>query len=72
MTSESNPERVLRLAQDFMESRILQSAAELNLFTILAQTPLSAREVAGRIRWNVQALSSLLDALAAIGLLVKR
>jgi predicted O-methyltransferase YrrM len=44
----------------------------LNLFTLLAQAPLSAPEVAGRINGNAQALSTLLDAVAAMGLLSKK
>jgi hypothetical protein len=66
------PEEILRLAQGFMESRILHSAAELNLFTILQKSPLSAQEVAAKTGGDVRALSILLDAVAAMGLLVKR
>jgi hypothetical protein len=65
-------EGILRLAQGFMESKILHSAAELDLFTILTQAPMSAREVAGRIGGDEQALSVLLDAVAAMGLLAKQ
>jgi hypothetical protein len=55
-----------------MESRILLSGAELNLFTILNPTPLSAQEVASRIGADLRALTVLLDALSAMGLLVKK
>jgi SAM-dependent methyltransferase len=72
MTNKSSPEEILRLAQSFMESRILHSAAELNLFAILEQAPLSAQEVASRIGGDARALSVLLDAVAAMGLLAKR
>jgi predicted O-methyltransferase YrrM len=72
MTSTGSPEVILKLSQGFMESRILLSAAELNLFTLLAQAPLSAPEVAARIHGNAQALSTLLDAVAAMGLLSKK
>jgi SAM-dependent methyltransferase len=72
MASENSPETILRLAQGFMECRIFHAAAELNLFTVLDQTPLSAGEVASRISGDVRALAILLDALAAMGLLVKR
>ena len=40
---------ILELARNFMESRIFLSAAELDLFTVLAPAPLSAREIAGKI-----------------------
>jgi predicted O-methyltransferase YrrM len=72
MESENGPETILRLAQAFMESRILLSAAELNLFTILENTPLSAQEIASRIGGDAQALSALLNAIAAMGLLAKQ
>jgi predicted O-methyltransferase YrrM len=70
--SYDSPEEVLRLSQNFMESRILLSGAELNLFTILNPTPLSAQEVASRIGADLRALTVLLDALSAMGLLVKQ
>jgi hypothetical protein len=70
--SYDSPEEVLRLSQNFMESRILLSGAELNLFTILNPTPLSAQEVASSIGADLRALTVLLDALSAMGLLVKK
>lgn len=70
--SRGGPEEVLRLANNFMESRILLSAAELNLFTVLNSGPLSAQEVAGRIGANLRASTVLLDALSAMGLLIKQ
>jgi len=62
---------ILQLAQSFMESRILHAAAELDLFTALAQAPLSATEVAAKIGAAPRPLAVLLDAVAAIGLLTK-
>jgi len=61
----------LELAQNFMECRILHTAAELNIFTVLAEKPRSAREVADKIGSDVRATGFLLDAVAAIGLLKK-
>lgn len=55
-----------------MECRILHSAAELNLFTILAKSPLSAEEVAEKTGGGARALTMLLDAVAAMGLLAKQ
>jgi len=37
--SYDTPETVLKLARQFMESRILLSAAEMNLFTRLDEEP---------------------------------
>lgn len=66
------PEDILKLAQSFMECRILQTAAELDLFTILHDKPLSAKEVAGRAGADPRAMAMLLDAVAAMGLLTKQ
>lgn len=66
------PEVILGLARNFMECRILLTGAELNLFTLLTSVPLSAEEVAGRIGADLRALTILLDALSAMGLLVKQ
>lgn len=71
MASEVNAEYILKLAQDFMECRIFHTAAELDLFTLLDQTPISAGEVANKISGDVHALTVLMDALAAMGLLAK-
>jgi hypothetical protein len=64
-------ERILDLARDFMESRIFLTAAEMDLFTLLTDAPLSAREIAQKKKASVRGLTTLLDALAAMGLLVK-
>jgi SAM-dependent methyltransferase len=71
MMNEPNPKEILQLAQNFMESRILHAAAELDVFTLLQHAPLTAAGIAGKIGGDVRALSSLLDALSAMGLLVK-
>ncbi len=65
------PEKILQLAQGFMECRILHAAAELNIFTVLAEKPLSAPEVADKIGGDPRATGFLLDAVAAIGLITK-
>jgi len=55
-----------------MECRLLLTGAELDLFTMLGAAPLAADEVANRLGGDQHALCILLDALAAMGLLVKR
>ncbi len=62
---------ILALARSFMESRILLTAAELDLFTILSPEPLTAKQAAHRIRADLRVLTILLDALSAMGLLSK-
>jgi predicted O-methyltransferase YrrM len=66
-----NPERLLGLARSFMESRILLTGAEMDLFTFLAPAPLSVQEIAEEKKADSRGLAILLDALAAMNLLVK-
>ena len=70
--SSISPQVILDLARNFMESRILLTAAELNLFTLLTPDSLSAEEVAIRTGADLRALTIVLDALAAMDLLAKR
>ena len=64
-------ESLLALARNFMESRVLLTGAELDLFTLLAPAPLGLDEAASKTGVDPRALEMLLDALAAQGLLVK-
>jgi len=65
-------EELLNLGRNFMECRVLLSAAELDVFTLLAGEALTAEQVAGRLGLCVRGLTILLDALAAMELLSKR
>jgi predicted O-methyltransferase YrrM len=72
MKPDNSPEAILKLARQFMESRILLSAAEMNLFSLLDQTPSTAKDLAGTLNADPRGLTILLDALAAMGLLSKK
>ena len=72
MANDKSPETILGLAQSFMECRILHAAAELDIFTVLDPRPLTAIEVADKISGDVRGIAMLLDALAAMGFLVKQ
>jgi len=65
------PDSLLALARNFMESRVLLTGAELGLFTLLAKEPLGLDEAVSKTGADRRALETLLDALAAQGLLVK-
>jgi predicted O-methyltransferase YrrM len=67
-----SPEVILGRARDFMESRILLTGAELNLFTLLTPVALSAEEITARIGADLRAVTILLDALAAMDFVVKQ
>ncbi len=66
------PNPVLGLARAFMESRVLLTAAELDLFTELSRQPRDAASLARARGWQPRPLTVLLDALAAMRLLDKR
>jgi len=70
MHTPANPQEILALSRNFMECRVLLTGAELDIFTHLAQ-PAASAELAEREGWQVRALTVLLDALSAIGLLLK-
>lgn len=65
------PESLAALARGFMETRVFLTAAELDLFTLLAERPLALDEAAAELRADPRGLAILLDALAATGLLEK-
>lgn len=71
MSSAPTLESILGLAGQFLENRIFLTGAELDLFTLLAPAPLPAPEVAARTKTDLRAVTILLDALAAMGLLLK-
>lgn len=71
MKINNRPEAILKLARQFMESRILLSAAEMNIFTLLEETPSTAEDLANRLPADLRGLTILLDALTAMGLLSK-
>jgi len=72
MIKDYNPENILKIARQFMESRILLTAAELNVFTLLDEAPANAKGLADRLQADLRGLTILLDALAAMELIVKQ
>jgi len=69
--SHTSPDALLALARGFQESRVLLTGAELDLFTVLSKEALTAEAIAARLGADLRALKIELDALAAMGLLVK-
>ncbi len=69
--AEFTSESLLALGRGFMESRILLTAAELDVFSLLAKRPHTAAEVAKQLHGDERAVTILLDALAAMELLCK-
>ncbi len=55
----------------YMESRIILTASELDIFTFIDDRPSTTAEIAQRMGFNRRALTRLLDAVTALGLLKK-
>lgn len=60
---------IRRIAQSYWAARTLLTAAELDLFTRLAQAPATAEEVRERHGLHPRAVRDFLDALVGLGLL---
>jgi len=71
MKKSLNNEAVMDMVRGFQPSCVVIAAAELDVFTILHDKPLSAARLARRIKGDPRAVTVLLDALSAIGLLDK-
>jgi precorrin-6B methylase 2 len=63
---------VMRQSRAFMESRVLLTAAELDLFTELNRHPRTAAALAEARAWQLRPLALVLDALVAMELLSKQ
>lgn len=72
MEINDSPESLLKIARQFMESRIFLSAVEMDIFTLLDGKRATAEELAGSLNADLRGLTILLDALAAMGLISKQ
>ncbi|WP_319521889.1 methyltransferase [uncultured Desulfosarcina sp.] len=71
MGNKHTDDAILKMVHGFMASRVIISAAELDLFTLLASQARTAVEVAEAIGADLRGITILLDALCALGFLVK-
>jgi O-methyltransferase/methyltransferase family protein len=65
------PDLILRLGQAYRESKVLLSAVELGLFTVLAERPLDLEALSERLGINARGARDFLDSLVALGMLVR-
>ena len=63
------PDRILQLALSFREAKTLLSAAELDVFTALAEGPLDLGALGKRVGVDERGAHDFFDALLALGLL---
>ena len=66
------PASIREVATGFQASRVLLTAIELRIFSVMTSEGLTSAEVASRIGSEARATDRLLNALCAIGLLWKR
>jgi hypothetical protein len=71
METDRITESIQHIARCFTRSRVLLTAAELDIFTILSGEPLTVAEVVDRLKSDLRATTILLDALAAMEFLIK-
>ncbi len=71
MIQDLSRESILKTSREFTEARILLTGAELGLFSLLSEEPLTADDVVSRLKTDPRATTILLDVLSAQGYLVK-
>jgi hypothetical protein len=72
MATQWTAQSLMDITRVYRNARLLLTGAELDLFTLLADQPLTAEQVCAELRCDQRAMTMVLDALAAIGVLVKR
>jgi SAM-dependent methyltransferase len=65
-------EHLLAEVREFLKSRVILTAAALDIFTGLHGKPATARQLAGRLRLQPRGTTRVLDCLVTLGLLEKR
>ncbi len=70
--NDLTPDKIQDIAKKFQESRILLTAVELEIFTVLNKKRLTSAEIAEQIEADPRGTDRLLNALTALGFLLKR
>ena len=70
-TVKPNGNAIMELVRGFQPACVVIAGAELDVFSLLHAKPAGAAQVARRIKADLRAVTVLLDALAALGLLDK-
>jgi SAM-dependent methyltransferase len=68
---ELNPGKLMEIASAYWPSFALHAAVRLDLFTLLGEERLPGEEMARRLGGEVRGVTTLLNALTAMGLLIK-
>lgn len=70
-TKSLSPQSIIETAKEFQKSRILLTAIELKIFTILGTHLMTAAEIAEELNYKTEPLERLMNALTALGFLRK-
>ena len=68
-TNQVTPEKIMQIGMGFWASKILLTAVNLDLFTYLAQQPMSGPQIKEKLELNERSLYDFLDTLVALGFL---
>lgn len=72
MTGEQpRADRLFEIGSAYRQAKVLLSAVELGVFSVLATSPLDAADLANRIQVHSRAARDFFDALVAMGLLAR-
>ena len=63
----ANPQDIIEDGMAFWSSRLILTAVERGVFTLLAEGPLSAQALIDRLGWHPRAATTALDALVGCG-----
>ncbi|MCX6575608.1 MAG: methyltransferase [Candidatus Aminicenantes bacterium] len=72
MNKLTSPEALMQLVYLFRPIRIILTAFELDVFSVIGEKTMTSREIAKRTKTNTKGMDRLLNALCAPGLLTKR
>jgi len=70
-TQAPTPEAILQIGLGFWGSKALLSAVELGVFTVLAERPLTSKQLMSRLGLQARGTVDWLDALVSLGLLAR-
>ena len=72
MSDHPTPEKIMQIGMAFWGSKTLMSAAELEVFTVLAQKPLDAEALRERLGLHPRSARDFFDALVSMGMLDRK
>jgi predicted O-methyltransferase YrrM len=70
--AQPGPGEILGISGAYWKSLALHAGVRLDLFSVIGDSRLGGEEIAGRVGGDARGVTTLLDALAALGLLEKR